>query len=191
MPEIDTWRSILKDLCSNNLANFLTKMASGQILWNNKVVTFKGFVQLYKDKDVRKDLDVRWRDKAGTFVHGGKTSGQRLAGKHEWIATNMFPYVLNHAAIWRDIRWIVAMEILRSPTRAIIFRGRVIKMMNKLINDDEFDEGTAFYTKAPRIDPKGGLYASAVLDLQGHVGSLYAGVDGKIKARQEGMAWWP
>ena len=139
------------------------------------------FLEYYKDKDVRKDIDRKWRDKAN-----GKRMGQVISGKHEWLPTNLLPYMMSMAAGWEDVRWLIGMEILRTPCSALIYRGRIRKTPKPASSP----EGRPSWAGFKKLQD--GTTVSEILDFQGHVGCLYANdkSKGKVTARQVGMPTW-
>jgi hypothetical protein len=113
--------------------------------------------------------------------------GQFISGKHEWLPTNMLPYMMSMAAGWEDVRWLIAMEILRTPCSALIYRGKIRKTPGVNPKDSK---GRITWASSKKLQT--GATASQILDLQAHVGCLYCtdSDKGKITARQVGMPTW-
>ncbi len=119
---------------------------SYHLMMHGKVTTASGdftladFIYVRNNfKDVYKKVDNQWRDKADDLTEG----------KHEWIPTNMIPYMVENVNA-KAGQWRAAMDLLRSPTQFIIY-------------------------KPPAINPHytAGQPLSAFWDLNGHVGALY------------------
>ncbi|HWF48602.1 MAG TPA: hypothetical protein VG168_16450 [Bryobacteraceae bacterium] len=115
-------------------------MEHGKVTTASGDFTFDDFVYVRDNfKDVQKKLDAQWRDQAS----------DKVAGKHEWIPTNMIPYMVsnvkNKAGQWR-----AAMDLLRSPTQYIVYTPGA--------NNPHYVMGHPL---------------SEFLDLNGHVGALY------------------
>jgi hypothetical protein len=168
------WKTFIAEH-NNSLVNLLNKIAKDAA--NHNFDDLKTFLEYYKEKDVRKDVDRKWRDKAKSRRHG-----QVIGGKHEWIPTNMLSYMLAMAAGWEDVRWLIGMEVLRTPCSSLIYRGTLRKAPKVP------QSGPTLYMNALKL--KDGTTLSQIVDLQGHVGSLYRKKETKVGACQVGMPGW-
>jgi hypothetical protein len=168
------WKTFIAEH-NNSLVNLLNKIAKDAA--NQNFDDLKTFLEYYKEKEVRKDVDRKWRDKAKSRRHG-----QVIDGKHEWIPTNLLSYMLAMAAGWEDVRWLIGMEVLRTPCSSLIYRG-TLRKAPKLQED-----GPTIYMNAHKL--KEGAAVSEIVDLQGHVGSLYRDKESKVSACQVGMPGW-
>ncbi len=171
------WKEFIAEH-NGSMANLLNRI--GQDATRGDFTRLKTFLGYYKDEVNRQDIDRKWRDKANS-----KRVGQTISGKHEWIPTNMMPYMLSMAAGWEDVRWLIGTEILRTPCIWLIYRGRI----RKTVKINQID-GKAIYANAPKL--QAGKTVSQIADLQAHVGALYCYDSNKNKmtARQGGMPTW-
>jgi hypothetical protein len=168
------WKTFIGEH-NNSLVNLLNKIAKDAA--KGDFSDLKTFLEYYKEPEVRKDVDRKWRDKAKSRRHG-----QVIDGKHEWIPTNMLPYMLAMAAGWEDVRWLIGMEVLRTPCLSLIYRGTLRKAPKVP------QSGPTLYMNALKL--KDGATVSEIVDLQGHVGSLYRKKETKVGACQVGMPGW-
>lgn len=106
-----------------------------------------------------KTISQSWRDKSGSAVHGDADTLRE--GKHEWIPTNMIPYVVLMSARWNDVSWLGLAEALRCATPGVIYKAHT------------------------RI--AGTSAANATITIAGHVGGIY---DARGTALTTGMGPW-
>jgi hypothetical protein len=132
---------------------------SWRLMEHGKVTTASGdftltdFVYVRDNfKDVQKKLDSQWRDQ----------SSDKVAGKHEWIPTNMIPYMVSNVKN-KPGQWRAAMDLLRSPTQFIVYKPAA--------NNPSYVMGHPL---------------SEFLDLHGHVGALYHKSDPSCRIKNMG-----
>lgn len=77
----------------------------------------RDLIDALRTKEGRELIDGQWRDSAGS-----KKMDQTIQGQHEWILTSDIVYVIEHCKSVEEVAlWFSAAEMLRSPTKNVIF----------------------------------------------------------------------
>ena len=129
-PEADLLKSAFAEAGSLSITGFIWKVVSdGFTLKDGRSFTKTDLLKALQTKGGRELVDAAWRDKSG-----GKRVGQTIQGQHEWILTSDIRYVIANAKGMDDLAtWFMAAEILRSPTKNVIFEVLLTKEQMKLV----------------------------------------------------------
>lgn len=135
-PEADLLKSAFAEAGSLSITGFIWKVVEGGFtLSDGRSFTKTDLLKALHTKEGRALVDAAWRDKSG-----GKRVGQKIQGQHEWILTSDIRYVIANAKGMDDLAtWFMAAEMLRTPTKNVIFNPLLSKKQIKAVKSGKID----------------------------------------------------